>query len=210
VVLKIERYRKIEKMPQCNKKETSIKIVVLGKAGVGKSAVTTRFLLGQFVPYYDPTIEERYHKVISVDDKEVMCNIVDSAGLEMFKGIQDLYLTLGDAFVFVYDVTEKHTFLELKDIFESLQYFREDDPPIAIMANNVDLPSDRRKVTQDEGHELAKRFNDATHLEVSALSGLNIEKAFLEAAQKGYHHRNRVINEKELSKHNKRHLCALL
>jgi GTPase SAR1 family protein len=38
----------------------TLKIVVLGSGGVGKSALTVQFVQGIFVEQYDPTIEDSY------------------------------------------------------------------------------------------------------------------------------------------------------
>ncbi|VDK44815.1 unnamed protein product [Taenia asiatica] len=43
------------------------KVVVLGDGGVGKSALTVRFVTGRFEEKYDPTIEDFYRKEILVD-----------------------------------------------------------------------------------------------------------------------------------------------
>jgi GTPase SAR1 family protein len=43
------------------------KLVVLGSGGVGKSALTVQFVEGIFLGKYDPTIEDCYRKVMSID-----------------------------------------------------------------------------------------------------------------------------------------------
>ena len=58
------------------------KIIVLGDCGVGKSALTIFFIQNKFTENYDPTIEDTYRKVITVDDKPCVLNIVDTAGQE--------------------------------------------------------------------------------------------------------------------------------
>lgn len=45
------------------------KVVVLGSGGVGKSALTVKFVSGTFVDRYDPTIEDFYRKEIEVGDR---------------------------------------------------------------------------------------------------------------------------------------------
>lgn len=42
-------------------------VVVLGSGGVGKSAITVRFMSNMFVDNYDPTIEDSYRKQIVVE-----------------------------------------------------------------------------------------------------------------------------------------------
>ncbi|XP_017737657.1 PREDICTED: ras-related protein R-Ras isoform X2 [Rhinopithecus bieti] len=43
------------------------KLVVVGGGGVGKSALTIQFIQSYFVSDYDPTIEDSYTKICSVD-----------------------------------------------------------------------------------------------------------------------------------------------
>jgi small GTP-binding protein len=53
------------------------KVVVLGSGGVGKSALTVKFVTGQFVEKYDPTIEDFYRKEIDVDNNPSILEILD-------------------------------------------------------------------------------------------------------------------------------------
>lgn len=46
----------------------------------GKSALTVRFIQGNFVDKYDPTVEDSYSKVIDVDGITCMLDIMDTAG----------------------------------------------------------------------------------------------------------------------------------
>ena len=43
-------------------------MIVLGAGGVGKSAITVRFVSDTFVSDYDPTIEDSYMKQVVVDN----------------------------------------------------------------------------------------------------------------------------------------------
>lgn len=71
------------------------RVVVVGAGGVGKSALTVRFIQGTFVVKYDPTIEgiffvvlaysepgttDSYRKQVEVDKKACMLDIMDTAG----------------------------------------------------------------------------------------------------------------------------------
>merc|ERR1712054_89681 len=43
------------------------KFALFGNGGVGKSAITVQFTTNHFVENYDPTIEDSYRKMISID-----------------------------------------------------------------------------------------------------------------------------------------------
>ena len=66
--------------------ENPYKIVVMGEGGVGKSALSTRFVHGQFKDLWDPTIEDSFIKNIAIkpnddDLAEVhQVEIIDTAG----------------------------------------------------------------------------------------------------------------------------------
>jgi small GTP-binding protein len=46
----------------------------------GKSALTVRFIQGNFLEKYDPTIEDSYRKLVEVDGSACMLDIMDTAG----------------------------------------------------------------------------------------------------------------------------------
>jgi len=56
-----------------------LRVVVVGGGGVGKSALTVRFIQGNFVEKYDPTIEDSYRKQVEVDGQSYMLDVMDTA-----------------------------------------------------------------------------------------------------------------------------------
>ena len=57
-------------------------VLLTGESGVGKSALTVRFIQGNFVEKYDPTIEDSYRKQVAVDGVACLLDIMDTAGQE--------------------------------------------------------------------------------------------------------------------------------
>jgi GTPase SAR1 family protein len=55
---------------------SSIKVIVMGVGGVGKSAITNRFVIGRWVEKYDPTIEESYQTTVDIDGKALQVEIL--------------------------------------------------------------------------------------------------------------------------------------
>uniref|UniRef100_A0A8C6UGZ6 small monomeric GTPase n=1 Tax=Neogobius melanostomus TaxID=47308 RepID=A0A8C6UGZ6_9GOBI len=61
-------------------KSPEVKLAVLGRAGVGKSALVVRFLTRRFIWEYDPTLESTYRHQANIDDEMVTMEILDTAG----------------------------------------------------------------------------------------------------------------------------------
>lgn len=60
-----------------------VTVSVLGTGGVGKSALTLRFIRDCFVEEWDPTIEDAYRKTLDVDDSLCTIEILDTAGQDV-------------------------------------------------------------------------------------------------------------------------------
>ena len=58
----------------------SVRVAMVGAAGVGKSALTVRLLTGRFLQHYDPTLEDEYSTNLMVDGEEREITILDTAG----------------------------------------------------------------------------------------------------------------------------------
>jgi len=72
------------------------RITVIGAGAVGKSALTVRFIQGNFVERYDPTIEDSYRKLIEIDSVACVLDIMDTAGQEEYSALRDQYMKTGE------------------------------------------------------------------------------------------------------------------
>jgi len=154
------------------------RFVVVGSGGVGKSAVTVRFIQGNFVEKYDPTIEDSYIKQVEVDGVACVLDIMDTAGQEEYRALRDSYMKNGQGFVLVYSVTSPTSFDHAQKIQKQIIRIKEDTPdiPIMLVANKIDL-EEERAITTDEGKNLAKELN-CGYIESSAKTNHNINEIF--------------------------------
>ena len=153
------------------------KLVVLGCAGVGKSALTVQFVQGIFVEKYDPTIEDSYRKAVEIDDQQCMLELLDTAGTEQFTAMRDLYMKNGQGFLLVYSITEQSTFIELHDIREQILRVKDQDHVPMVLAGNKSDLEDERNVGKDQGLSLAKQFS-CSFFETSAKTRINVLDVF--------------------------------
>jgi len=159
---------------------TEYRIVVVGAGGVGKSALTVRFIQGNFVEKYDPTIEDSYRKLVEVDGAACMLDIMDTAGQEEYGALRDQYMKTGQGFLLVYTITTLTSFDAASKLRTQILRIKEDhqDIPIMLVGNKVDL-EEERMVSTEQGKQLAVRFG-CGFLEASAKTNINVNEVFFE------------------------------
>lgn len=154
-------------------------IVVLGAGGVGKSCLTAQFVQNVWIESYDPTIEDSYRKVVDVDGKSCVLEILDTAGTEQFTSMRDIYLKSGQGFLLVYAITSLTSFQELAGIRDAILRIKEvDSIPIVVVGNKLDLDGDRQ-VSRGRSNHLSKKWGGVPLYEASARRRQNVDEAFL-------------------------------
>ena len=156
---------------------TECKLVVVGDCGVGKSALTIQVIENRFVGDYDPTIEDSFRKQIIIDGKPCILDILDTAGQEEYEAMRGSYIKTGQVFFLVYAITSHISFDDIPKFRKYvLRMKNRDQVPMVVVGNKCDLEEERR-VTTDEGQELAKSF-DCPFFETSAKERINVDEVF--------------------------------
>jgi len=96
-------------------KPLEMKIVVLGIGGVGKSALTFRFIQNKFMESYNPTIEDSYRKNFKLDGRNIVLDILDTAGQEEYMELREVYMRGGEGFLVVYSIVDQKSFNEVTE-----------------------------------------------------------------------------------------------
>ncbi|VVD04666.1 ras-related protein M-Ras-like [Leptidea sinapis] len=158
----------------------TVKLVVVGDGGVGKSAITIQFFQKLFVTDYDPTIEDSYLQHTEVDGQWCILDVLDTAGQEEFSAMREQYMRKGDGFLLVYSVTDRQSFENIRHFHTQILRVKDRETyPMLIAANKVDLVHSRA-VSEDEGRDRA-RLLAAPYIETSAKEPpYNIDAAFHE------------------------------
>ncbi len=166
-----------------SKKEFAFKLSVVGSYACGKTSLITKYVENQFSKDYKPTLGasiiakdlEVMHKGTKVFTRLVMWDI---AGQEKYETVRSMYFQGAKAAIFVYDITRRPTFEEIKNKW--YQDFKKDAMPTAkfvLIGNKKDL-QDMRNVTIDEGKALAKEIGAVSFFETSAKTGENVNEMF--------------------------------
>jgi len=95
--------------------EYSFKILIIGDAAVGKSALLTRFSENTFLTSYSSTIGIDFNsRMIRVDHSICKLEIWDTAGQERFSTITANYYRGAQGALLVYDVTRRDSFEQVQ------------------------------------------------------------------------------------------------
>jgi len=156
------------------------KLVVVGDGGVGKSALTIQFFQKMFVEDYDPTIEDSYIQHVEVDRQVCVLDVLDTAGQEEFSALREQYMRKGDGFLIVYSVIDPNSCKNTRQFYNQILRVKDRKSyPMILVANKIDLVH-LRKVSEEEGRELAAELQ-IPYIETSAKAPpVNVDAAFHE------------------------------
>ncbi|KAJ9661616.1 hypothetical protein H2198_001792 [Neophaeococcomyces mojaviensis] len=118
----------------------------------------------------------------------------DTAGQETYKSVTRSYFRGASGALLVFDITRRSTFDAVTDWLNDLRQIAEEGIVIVLVGNKLDLADhttnidggNKRAVTRQEAEEWCKREGIVKYVETSAKSGENVERAFLEVAERIY------------------------
>ncbi|XP_071530152.1 uncharacterized protein [Panulirus ornatus] len=103
----------------CDNAVTNTNIVIIGDKGVGKSAVTVRFLTRRYIGEYSSDNEMEYQHNTTVDHAPARLHLLDAATPQAPHQILR-HLPWADAFIVVYDVTNRTSFIHARQLLHVL------------------------------------------------------------------------------------------
>ena len=161
----------------------SIKIILIGNSGVGKTAIINRFDLDKFNLEEDSTISSSFIvKKIDIDGKELILNLWDTAGQEKFRALNKLFIKNSNIIIFVYDVTVRESFEQLKFWYELVTDEINEGVVLGLAGNKVDKTQEddiEEQVSKLEGKKLAKKWDAHFSLLSAKLDKLGIDNFFI-------------------------------
>jgi len=136
-----------------------------------------RLITGNFLENYDPTIEDSHHHRFNVDGKEYNIDVLDTAGQQDFRALEDSWFQIGEGFLLAYSITSRGSFDEITGTYDRLVRSKDVPPPIVLCGNKSDLEPQREVPTAD-GTKLAAKWG-CQFFETSAKLSKN-EEVFAE------------------------------
>ncbi|CAH3125553.1 unnamed protein product [Porites lobata] len=181
-----------------------VKLVLVGKLGVGKSAMIVRFLTKRFIGEYDQNIGLMYHYHKRLENQQVRVEILESGGKDFIES-SDVHTLWGDLFLLVYAINDRSSFEELIPLRQHLEKVRAADKPLVVLIGNKKDTENDREVSKQEGLQFSKE-NNCSFYEISTKASYEeVENVFSEAIRDIARHKltQRALNGVKQTSHNK-------
>ena len=141
-----------------NQKNITLKYLVVGDSGVGKTSLLVRYCEDTFQADYLSTIGVDFKiKRIELDGSQVTLNIWDTAGQERFRNITKSFYKGAHGIVLTYSITDPNSFAHIESWIEQIREVGNSDTNMILVGSKSDLEQDR-KVPKKQGSNLAEQY----------------------------------------------------
>ena len=158
----------------------AIKVVLVGESGVGKTSIISQFTANKFDPHRETSLSAQFiSKTIDFPDlqKAIKFDIWDTVGQEKYRALAEIFYRDAKVIIFVYDITTKYSFDQLKEYwYKETKEKSTGNPILAVVGNKIDLYNDI-KVSNTEGQAFADEIG-AIFQTTSAQSASGISNLF--------------------------------
>ncbi|RDW83269.1 putative RAS small monomeric GTPase Rab6 [Coleophoma crateriformis] len=125
------------------KPSSSVKLVLLGEAAVGKSSLVLRFVNNDFQENKEPTIGAAFlTQKCNLPTRTIKFEIWDTAGQERFASLAPMYYRNAQSALVVYDLTKPTSLIKAKHWVAELQRQASPGIVIALVGNKLDLTNE--------------------------------------------------------------------
>ena len=164
----------------------SLKIVLIGEAGVGKTSIISQFTDQIFQEDLQASTGGTFcSKSLKLDNgKTIKFEIWDTAGQERYRSLTKLFYKDSNAAILVYDITRQDSFDEIKSYWAKQITNEATNSKIILVidANKSDL-TEKEEVDESEARKFAEELG-AIFCSTSAKSSIGINDLFFEIAKK--------------------------
>jgi len=184
------------------------KIIIIGDSNVGKSNFFLRITKKTFNENYKQSIEIEQEKILqSFKDhqgftKKILIDLFDTFGQERYRNLINNYYKNVDGIIFIYDVTNKNSFDNIKNWFENvIKNNTNEKCKFAVIGNKVDLKDEIIIKNEDaikiiDEYKEQYKINDLIFNEISCKENLNVEETFQNLCKIIYNDKKQNDNNK--------------
>ncbi|MHA1461248.1 MAG: Rab family GTPase [Promethearchaeota archaeon] len=180
---KAEPSRRIVVDNQLEKRK--FKVVVLGDPRVGKTSTILRFTDNVFLRAYIPTMGLNItQKIFNIETKIVELVLWDIGGQTKFEIIRKKFYEGASILLLFFDLTNPMSFANVPKWHQDIKNYMKNNQALKgyLIGNKNDLVK-KRIVSESDAKKISYTL-DLEYLEISALTGYNVEPTFLKIARK--------------------------
>ncbi|WKX98473.1 hypothetical protein Q1695_013839 [Nippostrongylus brasiliensis] len=154
-----------------------VKVVVIGDAAAGKSAILKKFFKGTFDENDSATIGiDFYHITYQLQDgTKVRLQVWDTAGQERFRHLAPSYIRDAHVIIIVFDLTSTNIVEQIARWTLFAERERQEGAIVVIVGNKCDLR--QRRLVKSTMDRIMAEY-EASYIETSAKTGFNVEQLF--------------------------------
>ena len=179
--------------------EEEIKVILIGDTEVGKTSLINVSIGLDFNPNQQVTISGSCtSKTIMINDKTYNINLWDTAGLEEYRGISQLFYRGAEIVILVYDICSLSSFNSLENWYEICEDTIGNEHIYGIVGNKNDLYLQSETNVND-----AKKFAESKNAKFKLVSAKDDPKGFVDFLDE------LVINYKKISHVSRRETIRL-
>ena len=105
-----------------NENKKKIKIILIGNGQVGKTSLINVYDGKKFTDKMLQSVCSHYiKKELIINEETYNIHLWDTAGQERFRSVNKIYIKGSNIVIFVYDITNKISFMDIKDFWVELK-----------------------------------------------------------------------------------------
>ena len=178
--MKDEEQNNKNESPDLNDISIKCKVVLIGKSGVGKTSIISRYITDTFKDSLMTTPGANFiTKKVDFPQykKSIKFEIWDTAGQERYRSLAKVFYNNAAACLLVFDITNKDSFDDIKNYWiPEIKENGQKDIILALAGNKSDNYI-KEQVSDNEGKALAKEIN-AIYMRTSAKLNSSIDEIF--------------------------------
>ena len=135
----------------------SIKIILLGEAGTGKTNLINICCNLKFNPDFVTSLTASFiDKNVPINNANYSLKLWDIAGQEVYRSLNNLFIKDWIIWILVYDITSRKSFEELDYWKNTVEEQLRNKAILGVVGNKIDLYKNEQ-VTDEEGEEYWKK-----------------------------------------------------
>ena len=137
-----------------------LKTILVGESQVGKTSIITQYIRQSFDEEYLPTISaDKSIKDLIIEKQPLTLEIWDTAGQEIYRNVNKIFMKNAKIALLVYDITSKESFDSLDSWYNQIcENNDKENIIIGVVGNKSDL-YEERVIEENEGQNYAVRIN---------------------------------------------------